>query len=180
VIKPIVNFLIQRKAREDNRLPSIVHGDLIMHVAVVASALDPTAFGQAKAYVKELRGRGLRTVDFYIHFPNKKALEGFQANRNEFPFIKRDFNWLGKYRGETLKQSVGKEYDVLIDLTRGRSFAADVFIAKTKARWKAGEMDEDRAHLLDFMIDVKHDPDLRKLIHHLDHYLTNFNKSNAA
>ncbi len=180
MIKPIVDFLIRRKARDDKRLPSIVHGDLIMHVAVVASAANEQDFRYVQTYVKELRGRGLRSVDFYISFPNKKNLEAFEPARHDFPFTRKDFNLLGKYRGEVLKQSVGKEYDVLIDLTRGRSFAADVLIAKTQARWKAGAMDESRSHLLDFMIDMKADQDVRKLIHHLDHYLTNFNKSNAA
>ena len=180
MIRPIVQFLIKRKAREDARIPSKVQGNLIMRVAVVAIGDDLEQFAHVTSYVKELRNRGLKTVDLYPFFHNKKRFEAFQGGLKDFPFTRKDFNLMGKFKSDMLRHSVGVSYDVLIDLTRGKAFPCDVLISKIEARWKAGEYDADREHLLDLMLDVKQNPDIRQLIHHLDHYLKNFNKSNAA
>lgn len=151
-----------------------------MHAAVVAIYQDNENFSHIKSYVKELKHRGLKTVDLYIFFPSKKQLESYHPAKHEYPFRSGDFNWIGKYKGDALKQSVAKNYDVLIDLSRGGEFACDVFIAKSKATWKVGEFDNNRVFLLDFMIDVKQESDIRNLTHHINEYLLNFNKSNAA
>lgn len=180
MLKAVVNYFIKRKAKEDDRSPSKLHGNLIMKVAVVSVFAEGANYALVSKYVSELRNRGMKTVDHYLFFPKKKALEQFNPATHQLPFTNNDFSWLGKFKSDALKQGVQKEYDLVIDLSRGAFFACDVVIAKLHSQWKAGEHNLERAHLLDFMIDLKGDPDMQKLIHHLDHYISNFNKLNAA
>jgi hypothetical protein len=76
-----------------------------------------------------------------------------------------------------LKDKLSQEYDLLIDLTEGASLAADVVIAKTNAKWKAGRANDERSFLLDFMIQQPKEKGLKSLIHYLDDYLMKFNSA---
>jgi hypothetical protein len=71
------------------------------------------------------------------------------------------------------------EYDVLIDLSEPDVLECELLVASIDAKWKAGKGSKSKYRLLDFMIETK-DNDMRSLIHHLDSYLMNFNKMNAA
>lgn len=166
--------------QRDSRVPAVVHGDQIMRVAVVGVFTNEEHFKQLAGYIKTLRKRGLTTADAYIFFKKKNQMQSVEASKQDFLFRKSDFNLVGKLTNETLRNAINKEYDVVIDLSRGKSIACDALLCKMKAKWKAGEFDTARAHLLDFMIDVKQDPDIKKLVQSLDQYLISFNKSNAA
>jgi len=169
---------MKKSATGQERTPSLVHADLVHKVAVVA-VHERGCYEHADEYVQQLRHRGIKTVDFYVAFPGKRTQSLYISKRKNFLFNPRSFNWIGKLRDPELEKGISREYDILIDLSLGRSFAADVLISKMKAKWKAGQKDTSRQYLLDFMIhsDGK---DVRYLIHHLDRYLMNFNKSNAA
>lgn len=180
MITPIVKYILKKRSKESDRLSSLVHGDLIMKMAVVAVFSEDESFFHMQSYVNELRKRGLKEVDFYVYFSSKKLLQKSQPNKKNIVFSNADLNLLGKYKSESLIESLKKNYDVLMDLTRGKALACDVLVSKLKASWKTGAYDADRTYLLDFMIDVKDEKDVRKLIHHLDYYITNFNKSKAA
>jgi hypothetical protein len=171
---------MKRAVKESDRAPSLVRGDLIQNVAIVAIYHENQRFSWIKNYVEDWRKRGMRSVDFFLYFPQKKQWETFAGRTMDVPFTSRHFNWIGKAVQPELVAALKKEYDVMIDLTRGESFACDVVLSKANAKWKTGEPSDERSFLLDFMIDVKDDPDIRNLMHHIDHYLTQLNKPNAA
>ena len=158
----------------------MVQGDHLSKIAVIAVFERSDRFSYIQKYVKELRQRGIRTVDFFIYFGNKKDFEQYQGSLKDFPFSEKGFNLFGKFIAAELQHARKETYDVVIDLSEGKSFACDVLLTKMKGRWKAGRSSSDRRFLLDFMIDMKEDQDIRNFIHHLDQYLTNFNRQNAA
>lgn len=178
MIKSIVRYLMKKRAQRDSRRPAMVRGDVLSSVAVIASH-QPQSFDVARAYVRELAQRGIPQVDFYIHFKQNKAKAAFEPAGHEYPFSPKSFNPFGKFKASELSQGVGKEYDLLIDLTDGSSLAADVVISKLNSKWKAGRRTGGRDYLFDFMINSK-DGDLRNLCHHINEYVLNFNKLNAA
>ena len=180
MLKPIVKYLLRKRSKENDRPSRLVHGDLIMKIAVVAVYSNDASFSHILSYVNDLKKRGLKVVDFYVFFPSKKLKASYQSTTKEVPFSSADFNVFGKITSESMLKALTKEYEVLIDLSLGKSLACDVLISKLDATWKAGLHDEERAYLLDFMIDMKNERDIRKLIHHLDHYITQFNTTKAA
>ena len=180
MFRPLVKYLMKRSLKELDRQPSLVSGEHIRDVALVVAFRSDETFAHAQQYVKEWRKRGMRSVDLYVFFPGKKQQESYSPNPQDIPFSRKDFNLAGKATSPDLVKALRTEYDVLIDLSRGRFFACDVVIAKIKAKWKVGENDDNRAFLLDLMIDIKQDPDVRKLMHHMDHYINHLNTSNAA
>lgn len=181
MFKPLAKYFLKQHLRKNVRKPSLVHGDLIGSIAVVGLYdMEREGFNVINGYVKELRQRGIKTVDFYVGFKAKKELELYQGSLKDHPFHRSSFSWLGKVSSSDLDSVESKSYDLLIDLSGGEMFEADMLVGKIKAKWKAGAKSDIRAYLLDFMIDMKADKDVRNLIHHLDNYLMNFNKMNAA
>jgi len=171
---------MKRRARESARRPSTVHGDMIMSMAVVTVYSQDDTFRYIESFVKDLRKRGIKTVDFYIYFDSKKTFEMYQGTLKDFPFSRKGFDWKGKFLSRELKHALEMDYDVLLDLTRGGTVPTDLLISKTQAKWKAGERINGREYLLDFMIDLKGGGDTRNLMHHLDTYISNFNLHSAA
>lgn len=170
--------MMKKNATGADRSPSMVRADLVHKVAVVG-VHERGCYEYAEEYVQELRHRGIKTVDFYVAFNTRRAQSLYISKRRNFLFNPRSFGWNGKIKDAEINKGISRDYDIVIDLTMGRSFAADVLIHKMTAAWKAGKEDKTRRYLLDFMIrcDGK---DVRYLVHHLDRYLMNFNKSNAA
>jgi hypothetical protein len=180
MIAPIVNYLLRKRVNALDRQPSLVRGEHIMHVAIVAVFQQGDHFSWVEKYVKEWRKRGRRTVDLYLYFPHKKQMAHYHGGMKDMLFSSAQFNLLGKITDQKLLNSLQMEYDVLIDLSRGAHLSCDVLIAKSKAKWKAGEHSAKRAYLLDLMINTKGEHDIRNVIRHLDHYILNINTTQAA
>jgi hypothetical protein len=178
MFKPIAKYLLQQQVAKDNRLPSLVHGDLLKSIAVIAEAGE-AQFPIVQAYVNELRLRGIKTVDFFVCFPNQKSQDTHPMGVADYGFNRTSFNFLGKIKSQDILRLCKDKYEVLIDLTTGESLESDIVIANLKAKWKAGRMSPKRQYLLDFMINTSTN-DMRNLVHHLNSYLTKFNSSNAA
>ena len=168
---------MKKSLAESDRKVAMVRGNSVQRLAVFSSFENPEKYDQAAQYAVELRKRGIKTVDFYLAFASKKSKEAFEVKKHEICFSPADFTLVGKYKSEELKAKLSQEYDLLIDLTEGVSLAADVVIAKTNAKWKAGRANEERSFLLDFMIQQPKEKGLKSLIHYLDDYLMKFNSA---
>lgn len=168
---------MKKSLAESDRNVALVRGRNVQNMAVFSTIEDPEVYQQAIKYAVELKKRGIKIVDFYLAFTDKKSKEAFEPKKQELCFSPSDFSLVGKYKNDELKAKLGQEYDLLIDLTEGVSLAADVVIAKTNAKWKAGRADEQRSYLLDFMIQEPKEKGLKSLIHYLDDYLMKFNSA---
>lgn len=174
----IAPFIIKRLLAKQNRKPSLVHSDLIKSIAVVANK-SSEQYSVAEDYVKQLRHRGIKTVDFYSLFPNQKIQEAHASKLKDFPFNPKSIGLFGNFKSPELQHSKEIEYDVLMDLSDSNVLECELLVASIRAKWKAGKSMKSKYNLLDFMIESK-DNDMRSLVHHLDGYLMNFNKMNAA
>ena len=174
----IAPFIINRLLAKQNRLPSIVHGDLVKSIAVVANK-SSDQYSIAENYVKQLRQRGIKTVDFYVLFPNQKIQDLNAQKLKDYPFNPKSIGFFGNFKSPELQHINESEYDLLIDLSEPQVLECELVVASINAKWKAGKGYKNKYRLLDFMIETK-DNDMRSLIHHLDGYLMNFNKMNAA
>jgi hypothetical protein len=168
---------MKKSLAESDRKIALVRGKNVQRMAVFSSFEEPEIYKQALQYVFDLKKRGIKTVDFYLAFENKKSQDAFESKKQEICFSPADFNLVGKYKNQELKDKLSQEYDLLIDLTEGASLAADVVIAKTNAKWKAGRANDERSFLLDFMIQQPKEKGLKSLIHYLDDYLMKFNSA---
>ncbi len=174
----IAPLIIKRLLAKQNRKPSLVHGDSIRSIAVIANK-ESDQFADTENYVKQLRHRGIKTVDYYIFFPNQKTQDLNAAKSKDFPFNPKSLGLFGNFKTIELNHSKEVKYDVLIDLSEPNVLECQLLVASIDAKWKAGKGSKSKYRLLDFMIEIK-DNDMRSLIHHLNGYLMNFNKINAA
>lgn len=173
MLKPFVKKWLLTSKSKDSRVPVAVHGDVLTNVAVVAMH-NADDFAHSMRYVKELRAQGIKTVDFYIGFSNERNRAAYTPTLKDFPFSPKSFAWNGAFVSPELKQSKTKTYDLVIDLSQGMLFEADVLVFKLKSKWKAGRFSLKRKYLFDFMIESQ-DEDLRNFIHHMNEYIMKFN-----
>lgn len=174
----IAPYIIKRLLAKQDRKPSLVHGDIIKSIAIVSNR-SSDQFSVAEGYVKQLRQKGIKTVDFYLLFPNQKIQDLYDSKLKDFPFNPKSFGFFGNFKTPELQHSKELEYDLLIDLSDPDVLECELLVASINAKWKAGKGYKSKYQLLDFMIETK-DKDMRSLIHHLDSYLMNFNKLNAV
>ncbi len=167
-----------KRALKDQRKPSKLSGAHLQSIAIVVCAEPAADFEVAKKLRKDLYERGLRKVDLFVAYSSRKAAKASEE-KDIIPFAPDSFNWIGRIASSDLTAALKQEYQVLMDLTEGRSFPADVLITKLHVQWKVGRHLAQREYLLDLMIDTK-DQDLNKLIQHMDHYLNTLNKPTAA
>lgn len=174
--KPIINYLIRKHVKKDQRTPSLVYGSMIQRVVVIASEKHAT---EASEYVSQLRSRGVQTVEFFLAFSSAKNEAKFQNHSKAVTFSPKNFSLFGAPRTKPeLERALLEKYDVLIDLNLGQSIEADWFIVQLNAKWKVGKKLKNREYLLDLMIDGN--LDCRQLVNQIDEYLLNLNKPKAA
>ena len=174
----IAKFLTKRALDKQNRNPTVVHGNLLRSVAIIANQSHPQ-FQVIRSYVKDLRQRGIQTVDFYILFPNEKVQELTATTLKDFPFNPKSFGFFGQFKTPEIQRVMDVEYDLLLDLSEPGIRECELIVANINAKWKAGKESPEKSPFLDFMIDLKSN-DTKALVHHLDNYLMNFNTQNAA
>lgn len=167
-----------KRALNDDRQPSRLYGAHLQSFAIVACAQPEDHIRTAKKLRKDLREQGMKKVDIYLYHTSKKTIEE-SDQKVGFSFYNGSFNWIGRLKDQELATALKTEYQVVMDLSEGHSFAADVLISKLKATWKVGRFIPEREYLLDLMISPK-DNDLPNLVHHMDHYLKTLNKPTAA
>jgi hypothetical protein len=169
-----VRNLLKRRSAAERRQAVKVYADSVNRIAVVGCQFSEE-FANIRSFVKELRARGYRQVDFYIAFKSQKVESAYHASLKDFPFNPSSFMWNGKFVTPELKQALNQEYDLLIDMSDGAMLEADVVIARIKAQWKGGRRQNRREYLFDFMLDTD-STDMVTFAHQMDNYLLNFNK----
>lgn len=172
VIKPLVSRKLKRIGNRKGPAEKVRTAEA-SKIAVVALHL-PEEFSESLAFVKMLRHRGHRQVDFFIGFQSKNLMSLYAPTLKDFPFCPTDFAWNGRFLSPELQHALSQDYDLLIDLSHGQSAQADAVIAKTRARWKAGH-DNGRNHLFDFMISGQCTH--KELIAHITTYFLTLNNS---
>ncbi|MEZ4721692.1 MAG: hypothetical protein R2813_07455 [Flavobacteriales bacterium] len=174
--KPILNYLIRKHVKKDQRVPTLVYGAMVQRVAIVSSEKYAP---EASEYAKRLRSRGVQTVDFFLVFNSSKSEAKFENRIKAVTISPKNFSLFGApINKPDLERALLEKYDTLIDLNVGQSIEADWIIVQLNANWKVGKKLKNRENLLDLMIDGNLDG--RQLISQIDDYLLNLNKPKAA
>jgi AAA+ ATPase superfamily predicted ATPase len=101
----------------------------------------------------------------YYNFP-KPAI-----NFN-FPYFNRkNINWHYEPNGALVEEFVAKKFDILINAYIDENLALEYVSAMSQATFRIGHYDKDKIYSYDFMVDMKGQRDLRRLLEQLRYYM---------
>jgi len=145
-------------------------------VGIVYLATDEKAHNHVRNYVKKMKeDLGLHKIQC-IGFVDDKVLPTYLYAKLNFDAIcQKDVNWYRIPHGNTVKNFITEEHDVLIDLTLEDYLPIQYIVAKSRARFKVGRLSDGNKRFLDMMIDIAGANSLPQLITHVDRYLLMIN-----
>jgi hypothetical protein len=90
-------------------------------------------------------------------------------------FTNKDLNWFMKPSNKFVNDFIGKEYDILIDLSLESCFPIQYMGGVSKAKFKVGKYGINPMNFYDLMFQVDNKIKLDEYIKHIRHYLSILN-----
>jgi hypothetical protein len=138
-------------------------------IALVFDATKNDTRKIVESFAQKLRNKGKKVTLFaYINIKEKPSMP--------FKFFnKKEVNWFGIPKGETVQQFLNDTFDMLYCLFNGENLPLEYIGALAQAHFKVGPYTHDLIRY-DLMIDTQND-DLQEFIHQIEFYLTKIGKS---
>ena len=174
----VLKYLVNRNIKRDERKPAMLFGNSIERV-IVLSNYSSEGFQAVTQYVRELRERGIKHVDFLIEFDSKKSMEANSSNLKGVAFCSKDIGVFGSIKNPDLQSCLNNAYEIVLDLTDGTCVHSDYILTSLNATWRVGLKRRGRSKFLDLIIDGD-SKQLKNSIEHLNSYLFNLNNLSAA
>jgi len=109
------------------------------------------------------------------YIPLKAIPDYFNTQMQVNVFSKKDVNVFGIPRGKHVKDFLGRDYDILVDLTYNDCLPLIYIAGMTRAGVKAGKYREGMLNVYDFMIMEKETRDYGDFIFSMKNYLSKIN-----
>lgn len=104
---------------------------------------------------------------------NKKQYEMF-AEQSGFRFFSdKHCNWYGKPKSQSVDYFIGKDFDILMDVSLRDKSTIDYIVGLSKAKYKVGSIKQNDK-LYDLMIDISKQNTLENLLQQIEIYLNMF------
>lgn len=89
-----------------------------------------------------------------------------------FPYFNRkDINWHFEPNGGLVEEFIARKFDMLINAYIDENLPLEYVSAMSQAGFRVGHYDKNKTYAYDFMIDMKGDRDLRKLMDQVKVYI---------
>lgn len=134
-----------------------------------------------KQYVKYLKEEhGIRDI-MALAYIDDKQIPFWHVHKLEFDyFSKPDLDWRLKPGGSAVNDFIHRDFDILIDFTLEDVMPLMHILAKSRARFKVGAWNEQKADMLDLMIDLPENSTFDQYQQKLNHFLTILNRKQDA
>jgi hypothetical protein len=145
-------------------------------VAILCVDSDEPAFKRMKKYVQHLHAEyGVKNV-MLMSFVNgtERDVPIYHAHKLEYDYFTYDDLTWNLQAGQGVKNFVLRDFDILIDTTRGEHYPLRYVMLNSRAKMKVGRADSKSAEKLDLVIDVPQDTSFEKFMNQVDHYLSKF------
>lgn len=89
-----------------------------------------------------------------------------------FPYFnQKNINWHYEPNGAVVEEFIAKKFDILINAYINENLPLEYVSAMSQAAFRIGHYDKTKTYAYDFMIDMKGQNDLRKLMEQFRYYL---------
>ena len=160
---------ILKKKFNTAKIFSKIMPDEAKTIAVIFDATKVETRKTIETFVQKLRNKGKRVTLFAFFNGKEKPSLAFNF------FNKKEVNWYGIPKGETVNKFLNETFDLLYCLFNGEHLPLEYIGAMTQSHFKVGPYTDDLIRY-DLMIDTEN-IDLQDFIHNIEFYLTKIGKS---
>jgi hypothetical protein len=158
------------------RIPMVCKLSDAKSVGILYEATSEHEFKTVKDFVLKLK-KSIPKVRS-LGYVDKKELENFHIQPIEFGFFcKKDLDWYGNPKADSISDFIENDYDILIDLQLAETIPLKFISAISKSGFKAGRKPLREPEIYDLMLDVKPYVSLQYFIEQMTLYLNMINKS---
>jgi len=173
----IGDYLLRKNRYRNKSKPHSLQFEQVLSVGLLCTIKEEKDLKIVMRYVKNLKERGIRSVEVLAYAPQKEVPEFLVKQQQLHYFGRKQRNWLFQPKGDAASTFLGNQFEVLIDLSEDNDFALRYVLAVTQARIKVGRDSAKRSEFYDLMIQVQPGKDLNYFIEQADHYLNLINKT---
>lgn len=135
-------------------------------IGILFDASDTDRTALINAFADRLRKEKKRIVLLgYYNFPK-------QAINFNFPYFNRkNINWHYEPKGVDVEEFILRRFDILINAYIDECLPLEYVSTMSRAAFRVGHYDRQKTHAYDFMIDMKGENDLQKLLEQMLYYI---------
>lgn len=144
------------------------------HIGIIYTLNDVPDYERISEFVSELQ-REHKEVKALGFVKNKNLISRFLPKLSFDFFSKRDLNWFYRPLREQVRDFIGKEFDILIDVSMSDSFPLKYIAGLSNAMCRVGPFSERNTEYYDFMIETHSSMSTDDYLGHVRHYLSIIN-----
>ncbi len=135
-------------------------------IGILFDASNPDQISVISNFADGLKRDKKRVVMLGFYNAPKKAI-----NFNFSYFNKKDLNRYLIPKGDTVNDFIAKRFDILINAYIGENLPLEYVSSVSNASFRMGNFNKSKTYAYDFMVDLKNEEDLKKLLFQYRHYL---------
>jgi len=143
-------------------------------IGILYTLDDVPAYNLVSGFVSQLQ-HDHKEVKALGYVRDKSLISRFLPKLSYDYFSKKDINWFFIPIHSKVKDFIGKEFDILIDLSLQDTFTLKYISGLSRAFCRVGKYSEENTDYYDLLFDVKATLSLNDYIKQITHYLTVIN-----
>lgn len=135
-------------------------------IGLLFDASDTNVASLVTAFADTLRKERKRVVLLgYYNFPKP-------AINFDFPYFNRkNVNWYYEPTGLLVEEFIARRFDILISAHVEENLPLEYIASMSQSTFRVGQYHKDKTYAYDFMIDLKGEKNLRKLMEQVKYYM---------
>ena len=170
----IANWLLRREVKAVKRKKEVHNFDDAKSVGVLFSVEEPSAFDVTNEFLHYLSQKKLQ-IFVLGYIPKKEIPKEYLMNSKINFFCKKDISWLCKPKSHIATKFITRDFDILFDLSDNEHFPLKYINNLSRAKFKVGK-EPTGGREYDFMINVRHNPQLSYYVEQVKEYIEKLNK----
>ena len=170
-------LFLKRQLKKIKHQPTVYNLQSAATAGILFDASQAENIAIVKGLMKELKAHQITSKSLgYIH-QNKRDDDYIGDDVHSFA-CKKDFSFFYKPKLESVQTFIQTPFSLLFVLTKDNSFPIDYIGSLSRAAFKAGKANVNN-DMLDIMIELKTDDDLKDLKNQIIHYLSILNTGDS-
>ncbi len=167
-------YNLKKEMRGQERQKQFVGLSGAKYIGISYYLEDDQTYSVVSGFVKVLQEKNIK-VKAMGYVKDKYLTQRYLPKITFDFFYDKDLNWFHKPSGTYVKDFLGEEFDIYIDLTMEEVIPVKYISGKATATFKVGRYCDSHNDIFDLLIKVDNSAGVDKLINEINHYLTIIN-----
>ncbi|MBK6483565.1 MAG: hypothetical protein KBF32_09930 [Chitinophagales bacterium] len=166
-IRKLIHFYLLRKELKFHQVErKVVNLRNAREIGLLFDASDTDVTAQVNLFAESLRKERKKIFMLgYYNFPKP-------AINLHFPYFNRkNVTWYYEPNGLLVEEFIARKFDILISAHIEENLPLEYISTMSQSTFRVGQYDKSKTYAYDFMIDLKGEKDLRKLMDQVKYYI---------